>query len=437
MKTKNQTTLASKYWLLILSMICIILMGLSLVTDKVNGPLRTVANYTIVPMQKGINHIGLWMSDLTKNFETLTEVKNENEELQKTVDELTIENNRLQQERYELERLQELYALDQNYADYKKVGAHVTANDSGNWFSSFTIDKGEQDGIKKDMNVMAGTGLVGIVTEVGPNWARVRSIIDDSSNVSALILSTSDKCIVKGDLTLMNDGKIRFEQLANNGSEIKEGEQVVASHISSKYLQGILIGYVSEITTDANNLTRSGYITPAVDFQHLQEVLVIIVVCFLLECTVFQKIAFASITPNLLIIITSAFGFMRGKKEGMFVGFLSGLLVDIFFNELIGFYALIFMVIGYVNGFFKRIFYAEDIKLPLILIAASDFIYAHIVYIFLFIVRSRFNYLYYLNHIIMPELIYTILVTLILYQLILHINQKLEAEEKRSASKFV
>lgn len=128
---------------------------------------------------------------------------------------------------------------------------------------------------------------------------------------------------------------------------------------------------------------------------------------------------------------------MRGKKEGMFVGFLSGLLVDIFFNELIGFYALIFMVIGYVNGFFKRIFYAEDIKLPLILIAASDFIYAHIVYIFLFIVRSRFNYLYYLNHIIMPELIYTILVTLILYQLILHINQKLEAEEKRGASKFV
>ena len=210
-----------------------------------------------------------------KKFRNINRSKNENEELQKTVDELTIENNRLQQERYELERLQELYALDQNYADYKKVGAHVTANDSGNWFSSFTIDKGEQDGIKKDMNVMAGTGLVGIVTEVGPNWARVRSIIDDSSNVSALILSTSDKCIVKGDLTLMNDGKIRFEQLANNGSEIKEGEQVVASHISSKYLQGILIGYVSEITTDANNLTRSGYITPAVDFQHLQEVLVI------------------------------------------------------------------------------------------------------------------------------------------------------------------
>lgn len=122
---------------------------------------------------------------------------------------------------------------------------------------------------------MAGKGLVGIVTEVGPNWARVRSIIDDASNVSALILSTSDKCIVNGDLTLMQDGKIRFEQLANNDTVIEPGEQVVTSHISSKYLQGILIGYISEIEVDANNLTRSGYITPAVDFQHLQEVLVI------------------------------------------------------------------------------------------------------------------------------------------------------------------
>lgn len=275
MKRNNQTSFPSKYWLLILSIICVLLMGLSLVTDHVGGPLRAIANYTIVPMQRGINTIGLWMSDLTQNFETLQEVRDENEKLHAKVDELTVKNNLLQQEKFELERLRELYALDQQYADYEKVGAHVTANDSGNWFSSFVIDKGSRDGIKIDMNVMAGTGLVGIVTEVGPNWARVRSIIDDASNVSALVLSTSDKCIVNGDLTLMQDGKIRFEQLPNNESEIKVGEQVVTSHISSKYLQGILIGYISDIQVDANNLTRSGFITPVVDFQHLQEVLVI------------------------------------------------------------------------------------------------------------------------------------------------------------------
>ena len=275
MRKNNQTTFSSKYWLLILSILCVILMGLSLVTDSVSGPLRTIANYTIVPMQKGINTIGMWMNDFTQNFETLQEVRNENKALQEKVDELTVTNNLLQQEKYELERLRELYKLDQKYGEYEKVGAHVTANDSGNWFSSFVIDKGEKDGIAVDMNVMAGTGLVGIVTEVGPNWARVRSIIDDASHVSALILSTSDKCIVDGDLTLMQEGKISFEQLPNNDSVIEVGEQVVTSHISSKYLPGILIGYISDIQVDSNNLTRSGYITPAVDFQHMQEVLVI------------------------------------------------------------------------------------------------------------------------------------------------------------------
>ncbi len=276
MKRNNQTSLPTKYWLLILAIICAALMLLSLLTDgNSNSAFRFVANYTVVPMQKGINTIGTWMNDLTQNFETMQELLDENEKLQAAVDDLTVKNNLLQQEKYELERLRELYALDDKYGDYEKVGARVIANDSGNWFSSFLIDKGEKDGIAVDMNVMAGKGLVGIVTEVGPNWARVRSIIHDESNVSAMALSTSDRCIVNGDLKLIPEGKIHFEQLPNNDSVIEEGEQIVTSHISSKYLPGILIGYVREIEVDANNLTRSGYITPAVDFHHLQEVLVI------------------------------------------------------------------------------------------------------------------------------------------------------------------
>lgn len=275
MRKNNQTSFSSKYWLLILAIVCIVFMGLSLITDKINGPLRAVANYTIVPMQNGINTVGLWMSDLTKNLDTLKELQAENDALQAKVDDLTVKINLLQQDKEELERLRELYKLDEYYSDYKTVGARVTSNDSGNWFSSFVIDKGKNDGVKADMNVMAEGGLVGIVTEVGPNWARVRSIIDDASNVSGLVLSTSDTCIVNGDLTLMQDGKIRFEQLPNNGTELAVGELVVTSHISNKFLQGIIIGYISEVHQDANNLTRSGYITPAVDFQHLREVLVI------------------------------------------------------------------------------------------------------------------------------------------------------------------
>ena len=165
--------------------------------------------------------------------------------------------------------------------------------------------------------------------------------------------------------------------------------------------------------------------------------ILIITVCFLLQCTVFQKRSFASISPNLLIIVTASFGVMRGRKEGMWVGFLCGIITDIFFGDLIGFYALFYTILGYANGFFKRIFYPEDIKLPLILIGASDFLLGNAVCVLMFIMRSKFHYWYYMGNIIIPELIYTILVTLVLYQIILKINQKLESEEKRSASKFV
>lgn len=275
MKKKNQTSFASKYSLLIIMIVCIVMMLLSIVTNKASGPLRGIANYTVIPMQKGINNVGMWIGDFTKNFETLQDMKSKNNKLQEKVDNLTTENSRLQQETYELKRLQDLFKLDADYADYEKVGAHVIGNDTGNWFSTFTIDKGTNDGIAVDMNVMSGSGLVGIITQTGPDWAKVRSIIDDASNVSGMILSTSDTCIVSGDLKLLNEGKIKFKQLVNNENEVQLGEHIVTSHISDKYLQGILIGYVSEITVDSNNLTRSGYLTPAVDFKHLQEVLII------------------------------------------------------------------------------------------------------------------------------------------------------------------
>ena len=275
MKKKNQTSSTNKYWLAGLSLFCILLMVLSVFSDKAEGPFKGIASVTVIPMQKGINQIGTWLGDICDNFVTLQQVRKENEKLQTKVDELITENNNLQEEKYELERLQALYKLDQNYAEYEKTGAHVIAKDSGNWFSTFTIDKGSNDGIKVDMNVMAGSGLVGIVIKTGPTWSTVRSIIDDSSNVSGMSLSTSDKCMVRGDLSLINDGKIRFEQMENNENKVQVGDQIVTSHISPKYLQGILIGYISEITVDSNNLTRSGYITPVVDFKNLQEVLVI------------------------------------------------------------------------------------------------------------------------------------------------------------------
>lgn len=274
MKIRNQSSLPSKYWLLIIAFICVVLMGVEHATGG-KGPLNFIANYTVIPMQKGISYMGMWISDVSSNFETMEDMQKKNDELQKKVDDLTIDNTRLRQDQYELERLRELYKLDENYSDYKKVGAHVISNNGTNWFNDFTIDKGSNDGIKKNCNVLAGSGLAGIVTEVGPDYARVRSIIDDSSNVSAMVLSTSDTCIVRGDLKLAADGRLRFEKLANNGNEIEVGEQVVTAHVSDRFVQGLFIGYISELELDSNKLTYSGYITPAVDFSKLQEVLVI------------------------------------------------------------------------------------------------------------------------------------------------------------------
>ena len=164
---------------------------------------------------------------------------------------------------------------------------------------------------------------------------------------------------------------------------------------------------------------------------------IFIVIAFLLQTTVFDRLTFADIRPNLMIIVVASFGFMRGQKEGMAVGFICGLLADLFWGNLIGFYTLLYIIIGYLNGTFHRLFYDDDIKLPLALIGASDLLFSLAVYICLFMLQGEFIFSYFLGHVMLPELVYTILITLVLYQVILHVNRKLEAEEQRSASKFV
>lgn len=154
----------NRYILLGLSIFCILMMVLSSFSDKVGGPFKAIANVTVIPLQQGVNHIGGWMGDMKDNFSTMKQLRSENKKLKEQVDALTTENNYLQEERYEFERLQELYKLDQNYAEYEKTAAHVIGKDAGNWFGTFTIDKGSKDGIQVNMNVLAGSGLVGIVT---------------------------------------------------------------------------------------------------------------------------------------------------------------------------------------------------------------------------------------------------------------------------------
>ena len=277
MKRKSKFKIPSKYVLIILTAVCGILVYVSFTMNLSGGPLNTIAGYVFIPMQKGINHVGLWISDKTDNLKDLKDVMEENASLKAQVDDLTSELNTIKLEQYELNNLRELLKLDQKYPSYDKVAANVIGKDAGNWFSIFTIDKGTKDGVEIDMNVIAGSGLVGIVTDVGPNYAKLRSIIDDVSKVSGMVLTTSDRCIVHGDLLEMNASQnILLTDLKDSDDNVAAGDPVVTSNISDKYLQGILIGYINTIEVDSNNLTKSGTVTPAVVVEHIEEVLVIL-----------------------------------------------------------------------------------------------------------------------------------------------------------------
>ncbi len=275
MRRRKRDSIPSKYILYIIAVLCVGFMLLSYVFGFQGGPLGTISGYVFVPIQKGINYVGWYLSDRADNLQDLRMVMSERDALQEQVDQLTIENSQLMQEKYELEDLRALYALDRSYSNYSKIAANVIGKDPGNWFSSFQIDKGYKDGIEVDMNVLSGSGLVGIVTKVGSDWAQVRSIIDDTSNVSAMILTTADNCMVSGNLQLMTDGYISISQLKDSDNEVEYGAKVVTSQVSDKYHPGLLIGYVQKLDMDSNNLTKSGTITPAVDFEHLRSVLVI------------------------------------------------------------------------------------------------------------------------------------------------------------------
>lgn len=277
MRRKSKFVLPPKYILMIMTGLCIVIMLLSFTLNISGGPLHTVAGYVFVPMQRGINAVGNFITEKADNLKNLSEVMAENEELKKQVDELTVELNTVNLEQYELENLRELLELDQKYPSYEKVAANVIGLNGNNWFNSFTIDKGSNDGIEVDMNVISGSGLVGIVTEVGPNYATVTSIINDSSKVGGMVTSTSDNLIVNGSLQSMNENMvIEFSNLNDSDNEVQIGDPIVTSYISDKYQQGILIGYISSLEVDSNNLTKSGTITPAVDFEHIEEVLVIL-----------------------------------------------------------------------------------------------------------------------------------------------------------------
>ncbi|GAA4653436.1 rod shape-determining protein MreC [Anaerocolumna aminovalerica] len=274
MRRRTKLNLNPKHVFIAVAILCFALMFLSYQFGDELSPIKTVVGDVISPMQKGINTVGHGLFNQFEKIASFNKLLDENTRLKEELNVLSYENKILLQDKYELDRFRDLYKLDKKYADYPKVAARVIAADPNNGFSTFQIDKGSDDGITVDMNVIAGNGLVGIVESVGKNYATIRSVIDDSSSVYGMFLKTSDTCVVRGDLEKLEKGVIGVEMIKKE-ADIQDGYEVVTSNISDKYLQGILIGYISNITVDSNNLSKTADLTPAVDFEHLEEVLII------------------------------------------------------------------------------------------------------------------------------------------------------------------
>lgn len=272
---KKTITILPKHVFFLLFFLTVAIVFVSYRFPNLIQPVRNGIESFIIPMQKGINVIGRSVSDKLEIFDNIKNLQKENEELKAQVEALTMQNQQVSLEKYELNHLRELLELKQKYLQYDMVAARIIARESNGWYNMFTIDKGSEDGIAVNMNVMAGNGLVGIVTSVRKNSATVRSIIDDSSKVSGMFLKSSDTCIVSGDLnSMMSEGRIKVSMIPLN-ADIDESDEIVTSHISDKYQQGILIGYVTDIRIDSSNMTKTAYLTPVVDFEHLEDVLII------------------------------------------------------------------------------------------------------------------------------------------------------------------
>ncbi len=274
MNKRYKFTMDPKNIAILCGMFCMIMIAISFKFEKQVEPIKTTVGAIFTPMQNGINYIG---TNVTKRITTIHSIKTlmkENGELKEELKKVKGENRLLLQQKDELDSLRKLYDIEGKYEDLPKVAARIISKDPTNWYSTFTIDKGSKDGLKVDMNVIANDGLVGIISEVGYNYSKIRTIIDDKSNVTSVFLKSTEICNVSGNLKSMKNGKIDVESISMD-VDVSDGEALYTSYESPKFQPGILIGYVSDIKEDSNGLTRSAKLTPVINFEELDTVLVI------------------------------------------------------------------------------------------------------------------------------------------------------------------
>lgn len=275
MKLERKKDISPKYLLIALSIICIVLTLVSAFFPNAVRPIREFTGKLMTPLQQGTNDVGSWFDDKVQVFGDVKELKKENESLKKEMIQYQNELDKQEAELAELQTLRELYDLDEMYPDYKKTAARIFSVNSSGWFNEFYINKGMNDQVYEGCNVICDEGLLGIVVESYDDYAKVRAIIDDRANVTAEIGTAGYLCNVEGSLQSIDNGYLLATDIDKNAI-VTEGDKVITSSVSDRYLYGITIGYVTSVEQDPNNLTQTARITLTVNFSDIKDVLVIL-----------------------------------------------------------------------------------------------------------------------------------------------------------------
>lgn len=153
--------------------------------------------------------------------------------------------------------------------------------------------------------------------------------------------------------------------------------------------------------------------------------IITVLILFLLQTSVFNHISLGGVVPNLMLLVICIYGFMRGETAGLITGFFCGLINDVFFMSNIGYFTFLYMYLGYFNGKLHEYYYSDDYVIPVTSFVFTDFVASLANYVFLFLLRGRFNFTYYLLNIILAELVYTLGTGILLYPLLRIIETKI------------
>ncbi|MBP1736143.1 MAG: Rod shape-determining protein MreC [Oscillospiraceae bacterium] len=262
---------------ILILIVAVLLAAITFVCSLFAGtdPLSNAVGVLTTPFRSGLNTVAGWVDDVNGYLFDYDTLKTENEALKQQVADLEEQARAGEDASEENTRLRELLNLREKHSSFDLESAMVTARSTSNWSSTLTISAGSDYGVEVDQCVIDEYGnLVGIVSEVGTNWATVNTVIDTYTELGGSIARTNSAAIIEGDFTLMQQGKLKLSYLPED-TQIISGDQILTSGKGGVYPSGLVVGSVEEILDDASNLNRYAVIAPSADLDHLVQVFVI------------------------------------------------------------------------------------------------------------------------------------------------------------------